>query len=724
MTISVAKTNVTCFGANNGTITITITGGVLPYQYSITNGASYSPSGEFTNLAPGIYGVVARDANGCIQHGGNITIYEPAQLTITGETTLAPTNCPSDPGNGSITITAAGGTTPYQFSIDGGLNYFSNGGVFTALPVGTYQVAVRDARGCITMGSELTLPGLLPVTLDITTSNISCSGEVDGSIIIVASGGGGTFEYSINGGIDYFANGSFSSLAAGNYDIMVRFNFVCTQGGGTVTITEPSALLVDVQITHVIIGGPADAGQLDLIASGGTPPYEYSIDGGLNFTGSQLFTGLTVGDYDVVVRDASGCEFASTVTILELPPFNIVLNVTHLRCFQSNDGSIVISASNGIEPFEYSIDGGLNYFTTGIFTYLPAGVYPVRIRDAGGYIYSTSVVLNEPSDIIITGTTSDATCNLSTDDGSIVITVSGGTGPYNFLWSDGSSAKDILNAYGGNYTVTVTDDNGCFKEATFFVNSTHQVNVDLGADFSVCPNEEVQLNAVYSQSGTTAIFSWFSNPSETIAPVSNPFVRPVYPASIYTVTLTDENGCFATSTIDISVFDVPEIYAGEDVTLMAGTSATLTASPDVFVSYSWTPAAGLNTTSGISVIATPAVATTYYVTGITSEGCPSTDSVFVKIALPINPASGLTPNGDGINDFWEIENAIDYPDILVEVFNRYGQKLFGSRGYSDDKRWDGTYKGKPLPVGTYYFVINVNDSFGTKPITGPVTIVR
>lgn len=724
MTIAVAKTNLTCFGANNGTITITITGGVLPYQYSINNGATYFPTGEFSNLAPGTYSVVGRDANGCIQHGGNINIYEPALLTITGEAIVDPTNCPGDPGNGSITITASGGTTPRQFSIDGGLTYFSNGGIFAGLSVGTYRVVVRDANGCETMGSELTLTGLTPIIPDITITNISCNGEIDGAIIIVASGGGGIFEYSINGGTDYFASGSFSALAAGDYEIMVRDNFGCTQSEGTVTITEPSTLLVDVQITHVIIGGPADAGQLDLVASGGTLPYEYSIDGGLNFVSTQLFTGLTFGDYDVIVRDANGCEFSETITILELPPFDVVLDITHISCFGANDGSVSISASNGIEPFEYSIDGGISYFLSGIFTDLPGGVYPVRIRDAGGYTYSTSVVINEPAEIVITGATTDATCNLSTDDGSIVINVSGGTGPYNFLWSDGSSSQNISNAYGGNYTVTVTDDNGCFREQTFFVNSTHQVNVDLGPDLSVCPDTEVQLDAVYSQSGTTAFFSWFSNPTEIIAQVPNPVVSPSSPASIYTVTLTDENGCFATSTVEINVFEVQAIDAGEDVTIMAGSSATLTASPDIFESYTWSPALGLNTTSGISVIASPAVATMYYVTGVTTDGCQVTDSVLVKLALPIRPASGLTPNGDGKNDFWEIQNAADYPGIVVEVFNRYGQKVFSSRGYDDDQRWDGTYKKKPLPVGTYYFVITLNDSFGTKPITGPVTIVR
>jgi large repetitive protein len=725
MNISVTKTNVNCFGADDGTITVIITGGVEPYAYSINNGLNYVGEGNFTNLAPGVYSVVGRDANGCIQHGGNITIYEPALLTIAGELVVDPTNCPGDPGNGSITITASGGTAPLQYSIDGGTSYFSNGGLFTDLPSGNYQVSVIDSKGCITAGSDLTLTGVPPIVLDITKMDISCYGETDGGITILASGGGGTFEYSINNGIDYFASGIFTSLPAGDYEILVIDNLGCTQSGGTISIVEPDVLSIDnVQITHVIEGGPADAGALDIIVSGGTPAYEYSIDGGLNFFASSNFTGLTVGTYNIVVRDSRGCEDTTTADINEVPPYTVVIDVTDVSCFGLSDGEIILSATDGAEPFEYSIDGGLNYFLSGIFTDLTAGIYPVRIRDAGGAVYSTNVTVNQPSEILITGITTDATCNLSTDDGSVTINVSGGTAPYAYLWSDGSPNKDIPNAYGGNYTVTVTDDSGCFKEANFFVNWIHEVTVDLGDDFAVCPDTEVLLNASYTQSGSSIAFSWSGNPSEVIDPVQDPTVNPVFPSSIYTVTATDENGCFATSGVQVNVYDVPEISAGDSVTVQSGESVTLTASPDLFVSYIWSPAEGLNTTSGISVISTPSAPITYTVTGTTAEGCISTADVFVKLALPIKPMSGFTPNGDSVNDKWDIVNAVDYPNILVEVFNRYGQKVFSSKGYSDDQRWDGNYKGKPLPVGTYYFVIVLNDSFGTKPITGPVTIVR
>lgn len=725
MTISVAKTNITCFGANNGTITITITGGVMPYSYSINNGLNYTSSGNFTGLTPGAYSVVGRDANGCIQHGGVINIYEPPLLTITGVTSTNPTTCPGVPGNGTITITASGGTAPLQYSIDGGLNYFSNGGLFTGLSIGTYNVAVRDARACVIMGSVITLSGIPPIVLNITSSDISCNGLTDGFILLNASGGGGTFEYSINNGVNYFTSGNFPNLVAGNYQVIAKDNLGCTQSGGTITIIEPGLLIIDnVQITHVVQGGPPNVGELNIIVSGGTPAYIYSIDGGSNFSPSGHFTGLTVGNYDIVVRDSRGCEAALTVAINEVPPFNVTVDVTPVSCFGFNDGAIVLGATDGTEPYEYSIDGGLSYFSSGIFTDLPGGIYPVRIRDAMGFTYNSPVTVNEPADIIVTGVTTDATCNLSIDDGSIIINVSGGSGNYTYLWSDGSPTKDLLNAYGGNYSVSVTDDNGCFKDVNFFVNWIHEVNVDLGSDLSVCPGVPVQLNATYSQSGITANFAWFSNPNEVILPIHNPIVNPSISGSIYTVTLTDENGCSASSSIDVSVFTVPILNAPADTTLHAGASITLTAEPDVFISYTWSPAAGLNTTVGRTVVATPVVSTTYYVAGLTSDGCYVIDSVFIKIAQPIRPTSGLTPNGDGINDFWEIENAIDYPVIIVEVFNRYGQKLFHSKGYSDEQRWDGTYKGKPLPVGTYYFVINLNDSSGTKPITGPVTIVR
>jgi gliding motility-associated-like protein len=120
--------------------------------------------------------------------------------------------------------------------------------------------------------------------------------------------------------------------------------------------------------------------------------------------------------------------------------------------------------------------------------------------------------------------------------------------------------------------------------------------------------------------------------------------------------------------------------------------------------------------------ATPTVTTLYTVTVRNSYGCVATDTVTVFVYNGVTVPSGFSPNGDGVNDFWVLPFSGTFPTIVVEVYNRWGELLFHSDGYSQP--WDGTYEGKALPIGTYYYVIQLNDPRFPKALTGPVTILR
>jgi gliding motility-associated-like protein len=135
------------------------------------------------------------------------------------------------------------------------------------------------------------------------------------------------------------------------------------------------------------------------------------------------------------------------------------------------------------------------------------------------------------------------------------------------------------------------------------------------------------------------------------------------------------------------------------------------------------PEIGLDDPTSPNPIATIDVTTVFYVTAISENGCIEVDSVKITAIPKIGVVDGFTPNGDGINDIWEIDFINDYPNIEVEIYNRWGEKLFYSKGYNNP--WNGEYKGKILPTGTYYYIIRLNDPEEKMPvITGPVTIVR
>ena len=289
--------------------------------------------------------------------------------------------------------------------------------------------------------------------------------------------------------------------------------------------------------------------------------------------------------------------------------------------------------------------------------------------------------------------------------------------PYTYFWSNTSTTQDLTDIQGGNYMVTVTDSNLCLKSDTIILLGTTQVLADAGTDTAICYGDEIILSG---SGGTSALWQpsdSFINPS-SFTPIASPLSK-----ITYSLTVT-QGACYDIDSITIDVYQLIGIDAGQDTMIGIGKSYILGPTVDLFASYQWQPATGLDDAYIMNPVATPSETTIYYLAGTSSDGCLETDSVIISVTEKIIPASGFTPNSDGTNDFWEIEYADVYPNMTVEIFSRWGKRVFYSKGYNNDTRWDGKYKGKNLPIGTYYFIINLNDGTGKKPITGPVTIIR
>jgi gliding motility-associated-like protein len=178
--------------------------------------------------------------------------------------------------------------------------------------------------------------------------------------------------------------------------------------------------------------------------------------------------------------------------------------------------------------------------------------------------------------------------------------------------------------------------------------------------------------------------------------------------------------------VTIQVYPQVGVNAGPDQSILFDHSTTITAtSSDPLATYLWLPSIGLEDSTSATTVANPEQTTTYLVYATNSNGCVDVDTLLITVIPKILVPSGITPNGDGVNDVWMIDMIGYYPNCEVEIYNRWGEKLFYSQGYPDSDRWDGTFKGKPLPTGTYYFIINLHDEVAnTPPITGPITIMR
>ncbi|MCJ8163928.1 gliding motility-associated C-terminal domain-containing protein [Pontibacter sp. E15-1] len=317
-------------------------------------------------------------------------------------------------------------------------------------------------------------------------------------------------------------------------------------------------------------------------------------------------------------------------------------------------------------------------------------------------------------------------------------TPTGGTGTYTYLWESSTSGPTAgFNPAAGtndgiNYTSPTLTQNTWFRRVVssegcsraseaieITVNPLPENPVLATRDARACPDGSATLEVTNANGNT---IEWYTAPTGG-API---FVGPIFTTpslqqtTTYYAQAVNANTCMSAARTEVTVTIVePVADAGEDVTIIQGRTAELRATGGV--TYLWEPAEGLNNPTLARPIASPQETTTYTVTVTTAEGCTATDEVTVTVIPAITVPNAFTPNRDQVNETWEIENHENYPEMRVEVFNRWGNRIFSSSaGYNVP--WDGTYNGEVLPVATYYYIIYLNST--EKPISGNVTIIR
>jgi gliding motility-associated-like protein len=266
------------------------------------------------------------------------------------------------------------------------------------------------------------------------------------------------YEYKLGTG-SYQASGTFSALSAGSYIVTVR-DAALNTFNVPVIITEPTALtgLVSVQTSVLCFGG--NTGSVTVTGSGGVAPYMYKLDAG-SYQASGSYSSLVAGAYTITVQDANLCTFAVPVSILQ--PSAVlaatIVSQANVSCSGLSDGSVTVNGTGGTAPYQYSIDGSL-FQSSGTFASLKAGNYTLTIHDASLCSATVTVTLTQPEALSVASDKNDASCP-SVPDGSITLTITGGTQPYNVIWSDGVASANRLNTKDGTYSAVITDANGC-----------------------------------------------------------------------------------------------------------------------------------------------------------------------------------------------------------------------------------------------------------------------
>jgi hypothetical protein len=614
-----SQTDVSCNGGSNGTATVAVTGGTTAYTYS------WSPSGgtgaTASGLAAGNYTVTVTDANSC-QITQAYTITEPTLITSTATQTNLTCNGGSD---GTAGVTVSGGTPGYTYS------WSPSGGTAataTNLTAGNYTVTVMDANLCVhTRTFNVTEP--TAITAVASQTNVSCFGGSNGTATVVASGGSSPFyaySWSPSGGTGTTASG----LTAGNYTVTISNGLGCT-GTQTFTITEPTQLVATAAAQTNLACNGGTTGSATVSVTGGTPGYTYawSPTGGTSATAS----GLAAGTYTVAATDVNGCITTQTFTLTQPTAIATTGSNTNVSCFGGANGTATVSATGGTGAYTYSWapSGGTANTATG----LVAGTYTVTVTDANACTATHTYTITQPALLTSTGSSTNVSC-FGGSNGTATVVATGGTTAYTYSWApSGGTAATATGLAAGNYTVTVTDANACTTTNSFTISEPSAITT-VGTQTNVSCNGGTNGSATVTATGGTGAYTYNWLPTGGTAATASGLA-----SAVYTVTVTDANGCIATRTFNITE---PAVLAttGSQVNVSCNgnndATATVTATGGTApYAYLWTPTGG---TAATASNLTPGI---YSVTVTDINGCTATQ------AYTITEPVILTATGSNTN---------------------------------------------------------------------------
>lgn len=523
MTAVISSTDNLCSGENNGAINLIVGGGVTPFTFLWSNGAS---SQNLSNLANGTYSVTITDDNGCsITASQSIT--SPTALNLT----MNVTNSTCSSSNGQASVSVSGGTSPYNYSWS---TSSTNDSIFSLI-AGNYTVTITDNKGCM-MTKVASVNDITAPTLSSTSTDVDCNGGNNGTAMVTASGYVGT---------KYTVTVNSSNFSPNSLNVNVGDTIMWVLGSGNHTTTSTSV--------------PSGAATWDSPINGTTTSFTYvvSVIGTYNykctphgFTGSftafspytylwsnfstnDSISNLSAGIYSVTVTGAGGCVAAASVTVNE--PSAIFLSTTsmNVNCNGGNDGSINLSVNGGTAGYTYMWS---NSATTEDLSNLTANSYSVTVTDNNNCTATLSDTITEPNALTLTPSSTTSNCGSAT--GTASVSVSGGTPSYSYSWSSGGSSSSIFNVAAGSYIVTVTDANGCSQSTTINVSNTGAPTLtSISTDATCNGYQDGAINLTISGGATPYNFSWSNlDTSKNISSLA---------AGIYTVTVTDNNNCVA-----------------------------------------------------------------------------------------------------------------------------------------------------------------------------------
>ncbi len=448
-----------CFDNIDGAIEVIPISAKIDLLYYLESSIEPQESPSFTGLPRGTHTVYIETRTGCL-YTRTVEIESPPALNLA----LNITQPCSDNDTGAVEALADGGSGRFRYSLNN--STFDDNERFPNLPPGEYTMYIRDDRGC-TNTENFEIEEYIPPAITIAGDDPTCPGATDGKLIVIIEALDALehdYDFSLNG-IDYQADSIFTNLAGGTYDIYIRNENGCIIVQ-TASLHQPQWPPITINIDHVNCPGASDGTLIVIIeALDIDPNYFFSIDG-ISFTQDTIFKNLSAGFYTIYLQDGHGCQQNFEVTINEPEAPELNEQTTEILCHGGQDGALKIQTTGGRPPFQFSLDGQ-NFQSSPNFYQLSGGDYQIYLLDSADCSITKNISISEPPAFDLTFTVGEEACDHA--NGWVASSLKGGTPPYDYLWSNGSTSSVINHLSAATYTLQIIDQNQCLKEQNVVV---------------------------------------------------------------------------------------------------------------------------------------------------------------------------------------------------------------------------------------------------------------
>jgi len=722
--VSIVPQPVSCFGGANGSITVQAQGGTLPLNY-LWDDPNAQTTATSQNLPAGNYTVTITDVNGC-----NITtsssVNQPLQLVVSA--LHANATC-LNYGDGTATAVAMGGIQPYSY------NWGAAGTTqtITNLAAGTFFVTVTDGNQCASTSSATIGQPPTPVMVTATQTRFACWGESDGDASVSASGSNGapfTFIWS-NGQM----GGGASNLALGLYTVTATDSKGCT-GTQIVAIQQLDSIDVLTAYAPPTCAGYSDGVAAVVFIDGGLGMgdstrynYQWSLPSAPNST---VVTGFAAGNYSLTVTDLQGCSGVFPFDVLGQPAITIQLSTADVSCYGLADGSASVSSIQnavGVVTFQWN-----NNESNQLNDSLPVGNYRVTVTDSKNCTVVGTTTVQQPEPLEIAFQIQALIC-ANDSNGVVTATVMGGTSAYVFQWDNGANTPEIQGLGPGNYTLQVTDQNGCIIKDSVALSQPGALAVSVETMEPECFGAQDGLIRLLISGGATP-YRYRINEG----PFGGSSAFLALGAGTYNLQVRDANGCTSSISTLLGQPIQVQVSVGIDTTLVLGDSLLL--SPTVnnavgITSFEWTSAlvdnfACVDLPDCEEIWVHPGFTNTYRVKVTDENGCMGKGEIRVTVEKPrgVYVPTGFTPNGDFENDLLVVHGKSRQVSKVLsfKVFDRWGELVYADQNFSvndTSKGWDGTFRGQPCDPAVFVWLLEAEYIDGRiELLKGNVTLVR